>query len=210
MSYLCTEAVIAFSAGHRIRRTTVEGRGYAPWPGIDGQSSSPSSICSTGHDTSRFLTIAGDDRASVRLGSRLLVTFPGAPRSTTATRLVSPGHCRTTGRARLSPGDTRSAGIWTRSPSTKRSLRCAEPIRPFRPAVTPLYAAEAPRRFEIPLTSVLPTQPTASRSSSRRTAPPRRAVLRHADLDAPGRGRRMGRSRPSDPAAPRDRARAVP
>jgi len=39
---------------------------------------------------------------------------------------------------------------------------------------------------------------------------PRRAVLRHADLDAPGRGRRMGRSRPSDPAAPRDRARAVP
>ena len=94
-NYLFAEAAIAFSAGHRVRRETVEGRSYAPWPGIDGRAYAakidhllglyPWPIQLTqlnlldSHDTSRFLTIAGDDRASVRLGTLLLFTFPGAP-----------------------------------------------------------------------------------------------------------------------------------
>ncbi len=95
MNYLFAEAAIAFSAGHRVRPETVEGRSYAPWPGIDGRAYAakidhllrlyPWPIQLTqlnlldSHDTSRFLTIAGDDRASVRLGTLLLFTFPGAP-----------------------------------------------------------------------------------------------------------------------------------
>lgn len=37
MNYLFAEVAIAFSAGHRVRPETVEGRLYAPWPGIDGR-----------------------------------------------------------------------------------------------------------------------------------------------------------------------------
>lgn len=95
MNYLFAEAAIAFSAGHRVRPETVEGRSYAPWPGINGcayaakidhlLSLYPWPVQLTqlnllgSHDTSRFVTIAGDDRASVRLGTLLLFTFPGAP-----------------------------------------------------------------------------------------------------------------------------------
>ena len=95
MNYLFAEAAIAFSAGHRVRPETVEGRSYAPWPGIDGRAYAakidhllalyPWPVQLTqlnlldSHDTSRFVTITGDDRASVRLGTLLLFTFPGAP-----------------------------------------------------------------------------------------------------------------------------------
>ena len=95
MNYLFAAAAIAFSAGHRVRPETVEGRSYAPWPGIDGRAYAakidhllnlyPWPVQLTqlnlldSHDTSRFVTIAGDDRASVRLGTLLLFTFPGAP-----------------------------------------------------------------------------------------------------------------------------------
>jgi cyclomaltodextrinase len=95
MNYLFAEAAIAFSAGSRVRPETVEGRSYAPWPGIDGRTYAakidhllrlyPWPIQLTqlnlldSHDTSRFLTITGNDRASVRLGTLLLFTFPGAP-----------------------------------------------------------------------------------------------------------------------------------
>ncbi len=95
MNYLFAEAAIAFSAGHRVRPETVEGRSYAPWPGIDGRAyaakidhllslySWPVQLTQLNlldsHDTSRFVTIAGGDRASVRLGTLLLFTFPGAP-----------------------------------------------------------------------------------------------------------------------------------
>jgi glycosidase len=95
MNYLFAEAAIAFSAGHRVRRETVEDRSYAPWPGIDGRAYAakidrllrryPWPIQLTqlnlldSHDTSRFISIAGDDRASVRLGTLLLFAFPGAP-----------------------------------------------------------------------------------------------------------------------------------
>lgn len=95
MNYLFAEAAIAFSAGHRVRRDTVHDRAYAPWPGIDGRAYAtkidhllrlyPWPIQLTqlnlldSHDTSRFITIAGDDRASVQLGTLLLFTFPGTP-----------------------------------------------------------------------------------------------------------------------------------
>jgi cyclomaltodextrinase len=95
MNYLFAEAAIAFSAGHRVHRDTVEDRAYAPWPGIDGRAYAakidhllrlypwPIQLAQLNlldsHDTSRFITIADDDRASVRLGTLLLFTFPGAP-----------------------------------------------------------------------------------------------------------------------------------
>ncbi len=95
MNYLFTEAAIAFAAGHRVVRETVVGRSYAPWPGIDAPGYAakidhllglypwPIQLAQLNlldsHDTSRFLTIAGGDAASVRLGNLLMFTFPGAP-----------------------------------------------------------------------------------------------------------------------------------
>jgi glycosidase len=95
MNYLFTSAAIAFSAGHRVVKETVIGRGYDPWPGIDAPTYAakidhllglyPWPITLTqlnlldSHDTSRFLSIVGDDIASVELGTLLMFTFPGAP-----------------------------------------------------------------------------------------------------------------------------------
>jgi cyclomaltodextrinase len=95
MNYLWTEAAIAFCAGDRVRRDQVEDRSYYPWPGIDGVAYAdkidrllglyPWPIQLTqlnlldSHDTARFITIAGGDRESVKLGTLLLLTFPGAP-----------------------------------------------------------------------------------------------------------------------------------
>ncbi|MDP9366483.1 MAG: glycoside hydrolase family 13 protein [Chloroflexota bacterium] len=95
MNYRFTEAAIAFAAGHRVIRETVEGRGYAPWPGIDAptyagridrllalypwQSQLAQLNLLDSHDTSRLLSIAGGDRRSLELGALLLFTFPGAP-----------------------------------------------------------------------------------------------------------------------------------
>lgn len=95
MNYLFTEAAIAFSAGRRVVKATVVGRSYKPWPGIDaakyrakidrvlGLYPWPIQLTQLNlldsHDTSRFITIAGGDTASVRLGTLLLMTFPGAP-----------------------------------------------------------------------------------------------------------------------------------
>ena len=95
MNYPLTEALIAFAAGPRVVRETVAGRSYAPWPGINGLefaarvdrllSLYPWEIqlaqlnLLDSHDTSRFLSIAGGDVASVKLGALLMFTFPGAP-----------------------------------------------------------------------------------------------------------------------------------
>jgi len=95
MNYLFAEAVIAFTAGERVKRELVEDRSYYPWPGIDGTTFAdkidhllrlyPWDIQLTqlnlldGHDTARFISIAGGDTASVRLGTFLMFTFPGAP-----------------------------------------------------------------------------------------------------------------------------------
>ncbi len=95
MNYLFTEAAIGFAAGDHVVKETVVDRDYAPWPGIDAAAYRakidalltlyPWPIQLTqfnlldSHDTSRFVTIAGDDAASVRLATLLLFTFPGAP-----------------------------------------------------------------------------------------------------------------------------------
>ncbi|MBK9712383.1 MAG: glycoside hydrolase family 13 protein [Kouleothrix sp.] len=95
MNYLFAEAAISFSAGRRVRRELVENLSYAPWPGIGGVEYAnridrllglyPWPIQLTqlnlldSHDTARFITIAGGDQASVRLGTLLMMTFPGAP-----------------------------------------------------------------------------------------------------------------------------------
>lgn len=95
MNYPLTEALIAFTAGYRVVRETVAGRSYAPWPGIDGLAFAgridrllalyPWEIqlaqlnLLDSHDTSRFLSIAGGDVTSVKLGALLMFTFPGAP-----------------------------------------------------------------------------------------------------------------------------------
>ena len=95
MNYRFTEAAIAFTAGHRVIAKHVAGRGYAPHPGIDAPTYAakidrllalyPWEIqlaqlnLLDGHDTSRFISIAADDAASVRLGTLLMCTFPGPP-----------------------------------------------------------------------------------------------------------------------------------
>ena len=95
MNYLFTEAAIAYGAGDHVVKETVAGRSYAPWPGIDAAAYRakidylldlypwPIQLAQLNlldsHDTSRFVTIAGDDDASVRLATLLLFTFPGAP-----------------------------------------------------------------------------------------------------------------------------------
>ena len=95
MNYRFTEAAISFAAGRRVIAETVAGRGYAPYPGIDAATYAakidrllglyPWQIqlaqlnLLDGHDTSRFVTIAGGDADSVRLGTFLMFTFPGAP-----------------------------------------------------------------------------------------------------------------------------------
>lgn len=95
MNYPLTEAIIAFAAGDRVIKETVTGRSYAPWPGIDGRVFAdrvdrllalyPWEIqlaqlnLLDSHDTSRFLSIAGGDVASVKLGALLMFAFPGAP-----------------------------------------------------------------------------------------------------------------------------------
>jgi glycosidase len=95
MNYLFAEAAIAFTAGERVRKDQVEDRPYYPWPGIDGTTLAEKidhvhrlydwQIQLTqlnlldGHDTARFISIADGDAASVRLGTLLMFTFPGAP-----------------------------------------------------------------------------------------------------------------------------------
>jgi glycosidase len=95
MNYLFAEAAIAYATGRHMIRETVLGRSYAPWPAIDAetygrkidrllrlypwQAQLAQLNLLDSHDTSRLLSIAGGDVASVKLGALLLFTFPGAP-----------------------------------------------------------------------------------------------------------------------------------
>jgi len=95
MNYLWTSPTIAFTGGEHVRRDQVEDRSYDPWPGINGleyaekidwllnlypwQIQLAQLNLLDSHDTARFITIVGDDEASVRLGTLLMCTFPGAP-----------------------------------------------------------------------------------------------------------------------------------
>jgi cyclomaltodextrinase / maltogenic alpha-amylase / neopullulanase len=95
MNYLFAEAAIAFAAGPRVLPEQVRGRSYDPIPALSGAGYAdridwllnlyPWEIqlaqlnLLDSHDTARLITIAGGDRASVRLATLLLMTYPGAP-----------------------------------------------------------------------------------------------------------------------------------
>jgi cyclomaltodextrinase len=95
MNYLFAEAAIAFAAGPRVLPEQVRGRSYDPIPPLDGVGYAdridrllgmyPWQIQLTqlnlldSHDSARLISIAGGDKASVRLATLLLMTFPGAP-----------------------------------------------------------------------------------------------------------------------------------
>lgn len=95
MNYLFTEAAIAFAAGPHVRPEEVAGRSYSPSPAISGAQYAdkidwllalyPWEIQLTqlnlldSHDTARLISIAGGDRASVKLATLLQMTYPGAP-----------------------------------------------------------------------------------------------------------------------------------
>ena len=95
MNYLFNEAVIAFAVGDKVVLEHVNCRDYRPYPALDATEYAakihsilelyPWEIQLTqlnllgSHDTSRLITIADGDQASVELCNLLLLTFPGAP-----------------------------------------------------------------------------------------------------------------------------------
>jgi glycosidase len=201
MNYPFAEATIAFSAGHRVRRETVEGRSYDPWPGIDARAYAtridhllrryPWPIQLTqlnlldSHDTSRFVTIAGEDRASVRLGTLLLFTFPGAPSIYYGDEIGLTGALPDHWVRKTFPWDHPERWDLDALDLHKRliALRRAHPALQngdYAPlyadpdvyafartlegstVVTAVNVAEAPRRCKLPLISALPAQPAAA------------------------------------------------
>ena len=95
MNYIFAESAIAFAAGPRVRPETVKGRSYDPIPALSGVAYAdkidwllqlyPWEIqlaqlnLLDSHDTARLVSIAGGDKASVRLATLLMMTYPGAP-----------------------------------------------------------------------------------------------------------------------------------
>jgi len=95
MNYVFTGPTIAFTARDRVDRSLVEQPAYKPYPAKDAADYAdhietllamyPWEIQLTqfnllaSHDTARLLSIAQRDRASVKLATMLLFTFPGAP-----------------------------------------------------------------------------------------------------------------------------------
>lgn len=96
MNYLFTEPVIQFCGqSHLVRDLAVTYHSYDPYPAIDGEhfavkiekaffrydweiAQAQLNLLDS-HDTARLLSICGGDKASVKLASLLLLTFPGAP-----------------------------------------------------------------------------------------------------------------------------------
>lgn len=95
MNYLFTGPTIAFTAQSRVRRELVEAPSYYPYPPLSAAEYSqkiqellalyPWEIQLTqlnllnSHDVARLITIVQEDKASVKLATLLLLTFPGAP-----------------------------------------------------------------------------------------------------------------------------------
>lgn len=95
MNYEFTSAVIAFTAGERVSHALTHGRSYDPYPGIDATQFNAriqrvlnlydwdvtrvqlNSLDS--HDTSRLVSIARGDKATLRLATLFQMTYPGAP-----------------------------------------------------------------------------------------------------------------------------------
>ncbi len=95
MNYIFTGPTIAFTAGDRVDRRLVEQPAYKPYPALDAAEYGKQMETLLGmypweiqltqlnlldsHDTARLFSIAQHDRASVKLATLLLLTFPGAP-----------------------------------------------------------------------------------------------------------------------------------
>ncbi len=95
MNYLFAEAALSFAGRHRVVEATVAGRDYAPYPGTTGHQYRdridrlirmypwPIQLAQLNlldsHDTSRALSVLGDDVRSLEIATLLLMTFPGAP-----------------------------------------------------------------------------------------------------------------------------------
>lgn len=96
MNYLFTEPVLQFvGQDHLDRRHAISGKSYDPYPPIDGEhfavkiekqvfrydweiSQAQLNLLDS-HDTPRLITICSGDRASLKLATLFLMTFPGAP-----------------------------------------------------------------------------------------------------------------------------------
>jgi cyclomaltodextrinase len=94
MNYQFTEAVLAYTGGHRIDAQLAEGKGYKPQNALNARGYAeriewllnlyPWEIqlaqmnLLDSHDTARAISLAGGDEATVRLATLLLMTFPGA------------------------------------------------------------------------------------------------------------------------------------
>lgn len=95
MNYVFAAAAIAFAGGSRVSQTLVKDRSYDVYPGIDAvqfgqridkllqlydwQTTLVQFNLLDSHDTSRVLSIARGDKATLRLATLLQMTFPGAP-----------------------------------------------------------------------------------------------------------------------------------
>ena len=95
MNYLFTDVVISFTCQQHLNYDLVRDRDYNPYPPIDAlryadridkllrlyywEVSQAQLNLLDSHDTPRLLSIANGDRATVRLGTILLMTYPGAP-----------------------------------------------------------------------------------------------------------------------------------
>jgi glycosidase len=95
MNYLWTAETLAFVGGDRVRLDQVEDRSYYPYPARSGVEFADKIDWLLGlydwqiqlvqlnlldsHDTARMISIVDGDVASVKLGTLLMCTFPGAP-----------------------------------------------------------------------------------------------------------------------------------
>jgi glycosidase len=95
MNYVWAGPTIAFAGGQRVILEEVMPHAYEPYPALSGvgyadkldwvlklydwQIQLTQLNLLDSHDTARLITIAGDDKASVRLATLLLLTMPGAP-----------------------------------------------------------------------------------------------------------------------------------
>lgn len=95
MNYPLAAAVIAFTAGNRVSPKLVDGRSYEPYPGIDASEFGRRIRRLIGlydweiiqaqfnlldsHDTARLISLARGDKATIRLATLFLMTYPGTP-----------------------------------------------------------------------------------------------------------------------------------
>ncbi len=95
MNYQWTSAIIAFAAQDRVSEPLVEGRSYDPYPATDAagfgkriqrllnlydwQVTQVQLNLLDSHDTSRLISLARGDKATIRLATLFQMTYPGAP-----------------------------------------------------------------------------------------------------------------------------------